>query len=488
MAFKHGITNITLPSPGGTIAVNNSCVIALLGVSPVGPTQEIVVSNNRDDDQQFGDDTPDNNIAKSLRIIRDTVQGASRQPSDGSCPVVVVNVYDDATHKVAIGASGENKTPDEDGKIALGITIIGDPADVVIKENVSGDDVSDNDGTGTYVYGTDYTLDQYGNFVDITGDYADIALDFTGYKLDTSTVTGAHIIGTVSGSTLTGSKLLDKVASTYGFKPKIIIAPTYNTLTGVAAALETLATSYRGIHISDAAAGTTKTAALALRGTGIWNTAKPATRPVWPWLRSYDAWVNDNVAYPFSAHLAGMYVANDNNTGYWESVSNQQMPGVTGPEIEITTSFEDSNSDANQLNAAGILTYMTGYGLGYKTWGNRNASYPSSNEVTTFDNVYRTDGMVSDAMTTAGLKYVDKGITNVLIDLIKTEGNNFIRGLIQQGALLPGSEITYNKADNSASDLSAGKIKFRRRYMVTTPAEDITFYSILDISLYSNIG
>ncbi len=486
MSFKHGIQNIQLPGAGGTIAVNNSCVIAIIGVSPVGPTQALTLCNNSDDDEQFGADTPNNSIAKTIRIIRDTVKGASTNASDGSCPIVVVNVYSAGTHKVALAAT--NVTPNVTTGIAtLAQTIIGDLGTTVLITKHSDSTGVNVAAGGAYVFGTDYTLDAYGNFVDVTGTYKGVALDFAGYKLSTSAVTGANIIGGTSGSTKTGLALLDRVAGTYGFLPKIILAPLYNTLTGVAAAMEIAAGSFGGDYLSDAASGTSFSSALALRGSGIWNTAAPQTRPVWPWLQGYDSWVNDNVIFPFSAYLAGMYVANDNNTGYWNSVSNQNIPGVTGVEIEISTGFADSNSEATQLNAVGILTYMTGYGLGYNTWGNRNASFPTSNSVLTFDNVYRTDGMVSDAMTQAGLKYVDKGITPVLIDLIKTEGNNFLKSLIQQGALLPGSSIVYDKSDNVASDLAAGKIAFRRIYMVTTPAEDITFYSLLDISLFGNL-
>jgi len=139
------------------------------------------------------------------------------------------------------------------------------------------------------------------------------------------------------------------------------------------------------------------------------------------------------------------------------------------------------------LNGAGILTYLTGYGLGYNTWGNRNASFPASSSVMTFDNVYRTDGMVSDAMEQAALPYVDKGITGALIDIISTEGNNFLKDLIQEGALLPGSSIVYNAADNTAPNLAAGIIAFRRIYMVTTPAENIIFYDVLNINLFNNL-
>jgi phage tail sheath protein FI len=82
---------------------------------------------------------------------------------------------------------------------------------------------------------------------------------------------------------------------------------------------------------------------------------------------------------------------------------------------------------------------------------------------------------------------VDKGVTSALIDIMKTEGNNFIKELIQEGALLPGSSIIYSKTDNSPSNIGAGKIAFRRVYAVTTPAEDIIFYDVIDVSLYGNI-
>lgn len=488
MSFFHGVKNIALPA-GGTIKVNNSCVIGLVSVSPVGPVQTLTLCQNPAADAQFGKPTPDNYLAKTLAIIRAVVAGASKSPSDGSCPIVVVNVYDSAVHKVAIGSSGVSKTPNATtGKLALSMTLIAATMDLVeIQKNSDSSAVNVAAG-GAYVFGTDYTLDEYGNFLDITGTYKGVALDFIGFKLDTSTVTGAKIIGSTSGSTKLGLALLDRVSSTYGFKPKVLLSPGYNTLTGVSAAMESAAGKFRGVYLSDAASGTSQSAALALRGSGIWNTAKAQTMPVWPWMKSYDAYVDDNVIYPYSAFVAGMIVANDNNVGYWQSVSNQQIPGVSGPEIEITTDFADSGSEANALNAVGILTYMTGYGLGYNTWGNRNASYPADSTVLTFSNVYRTDGMVADSMVAAALPYVDKGITKVLIDIIKTEGNNFIKGLIQLGALLPGSAISYNKEDNSASNLSAGKIAFRRTYMVTTPAEEITIYSILDISLFDNLN
>jgi uncharacterized protein len=490
MSFKHGVTNQDLQTAGGTININLSSVIAIVGVSPVGDVQTLTLCNNADDDAQFGENTPDNSIAKTLGIIRAVVAGASKSPSDGSCPVVVVNVYDDGVHKIAIGSAGVNKTPDATtGKLALAFTIIGDlDADVLITKHSDASGVNVAAG-GAYVYGTDYKLDRYGNFIDITGTYKGVPLDFAGYKLSSAAVTGAHIIGGTSGSVKTGLALLDRTAGTWGFKPKILICPLYATLSGVAAAFEIAAGKFRGEWLSDAAAGTSYSAAIALRGSGQWNTAMPQTRPVWPYLKSADPWVGTLVAFPFSAFLAGMYVANDNNTGFWDSVSNQQIPTVEGVEIEINTDIEDSTSEATLLNAQGIMTYMSGFGLGYNTWGDRNASFPSGSSVKTFSNVYRTDGMLSDAMAAAALRLgVDKSIIQARIDLMKQEGNNFLNSIVQEGGLLPGSRLVYSKSDNPTSDLAAGKVKYRRIYMVPTPAESITFLNQLDISLFGTIG
>jgi len=489
MSFFHGVKNIAVPTANGTVAVAPSCVIGLIGVSPWGPVQTLTLCNNATDDEQWSYNTPDNNIAKTLGIIRGVVSAATAtmskggSSSDGSCAIVIVNVYNSGTNKVTFSLT--NKVPDAStGKLALGVTILDATLDLVEIHLNSDSSAVNVAAGGGYEYGTDYTLDVYGNFQDITGNYMGVGLNFSGHKLDPTTVTGAQIIGGTSGSTKTGLALLDRCMSTYGFKAKILITPTYNTLSGVAAAMEAAAGKFTGIYLSDMASGNTVSTALSARGSGIWDTQAAQTRPVWPWMKAYDTWANADVIYPYAAFLAGMYVANDTVDGYWESVSNNQIPLIDGVEVEISTDFTDSGSEANELNAAGILTYMTGYGLGYNTWGNRNASFPASSSVLTFDNVYRTDGLVADAMVQAALPFVDKGITAALIDVMKTSGNNFIKGLIQEGALLPGSAITYDKADNTAANLAAGKIAFRRTYMVVTPAEDIDYYDVLDVSLY----
>lgn len=489
MSFFHGIKTENVDTPGGTIKINRSSVIALIGAAPIGTTQSIVLCNGPKDDAQFGEPTPDNQIGKTLDIIRKTVRATSKQPSDGSCPVIVINVTPSGADSTV---EDDDYTLSADGTFQIGKYIYGNGttsnlADVAIATVSGGVPTAYNEAAeGTAVYGKDYTFDRYGNFK-VLGSYtAGTTFRVISYKcFEVGTIAAADIIGEVGAdNSRTGSYLLELVESELKFKPKVIISPIFNTLTGVSAALESLASSMRGIYISDAEALTTYPEAIALRATGgHWATQNAATVPCYPWMKAYDTFAKATISFPYAAYLAAICVTNDANLGFWASPSNQPLPTVTGPETTLTVGYSNPNSEINELNARGIVTYNTGYGLGMLTWGNRNASFPTSSDVRNFINIYRADGMIADAMEEAGRPYVDKSITKALIDVMKQVGNNFMKSLIQQGAVLPGSQIKYLAEDNSSGDLADGKLKFRRVYMIPTPAESITFMNILDINL-----
>ena len=50
------------------------------------------------------------------------------------------------------------------------------------------------------------------------------------------------------------------------------------------------------------------------------------------------------------------------------------------------------------------------------------------------------------------------------------------------------SRVLYNKADNPASELAAGRVTFERVYMVPPPIERITYKDVLDISLLNQFN
>lgn len=467
--FLHGTETIDVQSQGQVTRIVKSSVIALVGHAPKGVSQALTLCLNEKDDAQFGDTVPGFNIPKTLSIIRKIA---------GGCPVLVVNVFDATENTVQV--TDEAKAVVE-GKLKLASAPIGI---VTVKNN--------DNSPATIVLGTDYTIDEFGNFKALTTNVVNgTTFKFSYKKLDETTFTAAQLIGEVDEDNVrTGAKLFDLAYNTYGFTAKILISPTFTGLTGLVSELRSLSVKSRGIVPIDAPLGTTVSGAIAGRGVGgaiNFNVSDERVIPLYPHLKTYDKATDSEQNYPYSAFYAAVMVLNDRLNGYWASPSNIEIPGVSASEIPIAASLNDPNSETNQLNAAGIVTVFNSFGTGLRTWGNRNASFPSSNSLKNFINIKRADDVISESMELAALNHVDKPINKVLVDLIREEGNSLMRVLIGRGAVLPGSKVVYNPDDNPPAQIAAGQIIFERIYMIPTPAERITFKSVMDINLLKQL-
>ena len=467
MSYLHGVETVIVKTPGQTTNVVRSSILAIVGIAPIGNSQALTLCMNASDDAQFGSPLPGFDIPKTLAIVRAIA---------GNTPVVVINVFDATDNTAAV--TDEVKTITA-GKLSLAFAPIG----VVT--------VKDNAGlASTLVLGTDYSIDVYGNFVALSALAVDgVSYKFSYKKLDATTVIGSTIIGTTDGTTnaKTGLALLDLCYATFGFNPKILIAPGYTSLTSVAAAFESAAIKFRAIYYIDAPYGTTPAGAIAGRGTGgtiNFNTASRRAELLYPFAKSYDVATDSNLDYPFSAFKAALRIKVDINEGYWVSDSNHQIPQINGVERVIEYNPNDAGSVANQLNAAGISTIVQSFGTGYKAWGNRSASFPTDSDKRNFLCVQRVNDMVIESMAiTANDEDLDKPITQAFIDYMLFKGNGFLAKLIQDGALYPGSKLRYVTADNAPGELAAGHIVFERGWDSPAPAERITFLDILDIQI-----
>lgn len=485
MSFRHGVFTKNLDSAGGTILENKTSAIAIVGVSYTGPIHTPTLCNNRKDDAQFGEATPDNSIAVSLKLIRDIIEG-SVPGSDGSTPIIVVNVYPTGVNEVLDNTWTVNETT---GKVAIQRTLVGDLSAIKIKVGTTAVNVA---AGGAYVYGTDYTIDRFGNFTDLKGTYKGEDLRFyDGSMFDPGAyLDGPAIVGeeNFEDNIRTGVYALDLCYSLFGFKPNILICPFYNTLDPVPATFLQKAVSWGAEYISDADLGLNVATLLGLRATGqLWGSSSPALVPVMPWFPYFNNFINGNIDVPAAPIHAAMRVVTDMVAGWWESPSNREIPVVGKPSVVITCDINDPNSEATMLNAAGITCYRIEYGKGPMTWGNRNALFPSSTDVLCFVNIYRIHNIISRAMEQNFAQKSDRNINQAFIDGRKQVGNNYIKSLVQRGALLPGSYITYRKQDNNSGDLGNGKIVFYRSYMAPTPAEDMTIASTFDITLLGNL-
>ena len=160
---------------------------------------------------------------------------------------------------------------------------------------------------------------------------------------------------------------------------------------------------------------------------------------------------------------------------------------MTGLETPIYAMINDANSEANLLNEAGIITVFNSYGTGIRLWGNRSAAFPSETHPKNFINVLRTADVIAESLEYYTLQYIDRPLDNALIDAIVESCNAFMRKLKADGAIIDG-KVWFDPADNETTELAAGHVTFTYDFMPPTPAERVTYKSIVNIDYLNQLG
>lgn len=465
--YLHGVETIEVSQGSKPVQIVKSSVIALVGTAPIGTKNEPILVLSPNDAAQFGQQLPGFTIPQALDAIF----------KQGPATVVVVNTFDSTTNTAQVTTESQTITG---GKLKLDFAPIGAVSIFLTNGTTPFTGVAD----------VDYTLDAFGNFTALSAVSAEgLLLKFTYKKIDTGTITSAQIIGTNVSGVRTGMKCFELIFNTFGFTPKILLAPTYVEILAVATEMIAIAPTYRAIALIDAPLTTSVSQGIAGRGpasTINFKTSSDRAYLLMPHLKAYDANTDSNINVPFSPFMAGVMARTDLNEGYWVSPSNKEIFGIVGTEYIVTASVNDANTDANLLNEKGITTTFTGYGTGTRTWGNRSASFPTSTDPKNFIPIRRMADIVHESLEQAMLQFIDKPLNQATIDAIRDTGNGFFRTLIGRGACLPGSKCVYS-AENTPEELAAGHVTFDLVFMGPTPAERITFKSFLDINLLTAI-
>jgi len=290
---------------------------------------------------------------------------------------------------------------------------------------------------------------------------------------EVSDVQLSDIIGGVNAQgKRTGLQALKDSYSLLGFYPKTIIAPKYCEDTAVVTEINAVSASIRAIGLVDAPVGVNVQEAITGRGSsGTINFNFSSDRLVfcYPQLKVYDTATDTERLESYSQRLAGVIAAKDIEKGYHWSPSNTEIKGIIGVERNLTSMINDPASEVNLLNEAGILTVFNSFGSGFRTWGNRNASYPTSTDPTNFINIRRTADIIHESIEYSMLQYMDYPIDNGLIDSICESVNAFIRTLIGRGALIDG-KCKFNPAKNPPTEIANGHLTFDIEFMPPTPA------------------
>lgn len=469
MAFLHGVEVIELPSPRRPIRIVRSAVIALIGTAPKGAVQGLTVVRSKAQSEQFGKQLAGFSIPQALQDI--FAQGAG-------APVVVVNVFNPATDITAVEEEAVTVAQ-------LKFSIDHAPISGVVVKSTDEEPV-------TYVLNEDYTFDEFGNFqVIASGDISEgdeLTVDYN--RASFTGINAARIIGSTTGGVRTGLDLYDLTYSTFGFKPKVLLCPNYNSLTAVRNALLLKADKYRSHALIDAPSETTVEEALAGRtaqGTINFFTANKRAVLLYPHWTTTNNDTGVEELRPFSPFFAGIISRTDALKGFSKSPSNETISGVVKPEVVITWDPADKTTEANALNEVGVVTYGVPFGGGYVTWGNRTAAWPSSTDPSNFMAVQRVADILHESLELATVAYLDGKINDALIDAVRGAANQLIRSFIQEGHLIDG-ECTYNPADNPAENIAAGQLRFALNIMPPPPFERATFESLIDISLLEQLG
>lgn len=458
--YLHGIETLEVERGPRAIKVVKSAVVAVVGAAPIGPVNTLTLCQTEVDDAQFGPETLTNQgfgIPEALAGIH----------AFGAGTVLVVNVLDPAVHKSSIADQARSFGDNE--RLQLGHGAL---QTLTLKPTAAGD---------PYVVGTDYQVDMVTGLVTrVVGGAisagASIKADYT--HADASLVTAADIIGAVNiAGQRSGLKAFADSYNLFGFFPKIFIAPGFSTLNTVSVEMIAAAEQMDGVAYIDAPIGTTPAQAIAGRGPAgaiNFNTSSDCVRLCYPHVVVYDAATDGSRLQPLSIRAAGLRAKVDLDKGYWWSSSNQELLGVIGLERPLTARVDDSNSEVNLLNEAGISTVFNSFGTGLRLWGNRTAAWPTVTHMKNFENVRRTKDVIDESIRYSSLQFVDMPITGALIDSVVESVNQFGRKLIGDGALL-GFECWYDPARNPQTELELGHLLFNYKLTVPPPMERGTF-------------
>ena len=191
-----------------------------------------------------------------------------------------------------------------------------------------------------------------------------------------------------------------------------------------------------------------------------------------------------NEVESLATHAAGLRMATDVSQGYWYSISNRQLRGVIGTEVELLSRIDDSQSETNLLNAQGITTVFNSFGTGFRMWGNRNASFPTNTHISNFETVQRTADLIDESIRRAELQFIDVPIDEALLDSLLGTIETYMNTLRS----IVGYSVILDPDANLEDAFSRGQVPIQYEFTPKIPAERISNKSVVTRKYLVNLG
>ena len=281
---------------------------------------------------------------------------------------------------------------------------------------------------------------------------------------DAQAQTLSNIIGTTDeNGKYTGLKALLTAEAVTGVKPRILGVPGLDSLE-VATALAPICQKLRAFGYVSAWGCKTLSEAIKYRE----NFSQRELMVIWPDFLAWDTASNSSSVAYSTARALGLRAAIDQSAGWHKTLSNVGVNGVTGISTPVFWDLQESGTDADLLNEAGITTLIRKDG--FRFWGNRTCS---DDPLFLFENYTRTAQVIADTMADAHMWAVDKPITASLIRDIIDGINAKFRELKSNGYIIDAT-CWFDEEANDAASLKAGKLYIDYDYTPVPPLENLT--------------
>ena len=191
--------------------------------------------------------------------------------------------------------------------------------------------------------------------------------------------------GTDANGRFTGMYALLSAEMRVGVRPRVLAVPGLDT-EAVAAQLGVIAEKLRAFAYVAANGCNTIAEVKEYRE----QFSQREMMVIWPNFICYDTNAGANATVPVGAHAVGMRAKIDATQGWHKTISNVPVNNVLGMDRDIYFTLQGTDTDADELNAAGVTTLIKQDG--YRIWGSRTCDA----ETYIFESYTRTAQIVAD--------------------------------------------------------------------------------------------
>lgn len=255
-----------------------------------------------------------------------------------------------------------------------------------------------------------------------------------GGQPDPSQVTNLDIIGgfDVAGQA-SGASLAYGCFQAFGWFPKIVGAPGFMNLPGVATGLAAIANRIKARVLRDAPLGTTVQQAIEARGpagTFDWQTNSRREVLLMPHMMALDEddaspTSGQLIPEPYSVRFAGVWLSSVMEYGYHHSPSNRPVL-VDAAAQDILYVPGDPTGDTQLLRGAGIVTCEQSWGKGVHISGNRSAAFPTDTDPRNALHAQFIEDMLDEAILFYLDQWKDRNASPAAFDLQEDRINAFL--------------------------------------------------------------